>query len=81
VAPALDANQPDFHRVRCFLAQADQGVNYTKGTWHHPLIALKTPADFLVIDRVGVGHNCDEVWVPDHLSLRIERQSWEALLC
>ncbi|MCB1572107.1 MAG: ureidoglycolate lyase, partial [Xanthomonadales bacterium] len=30
-------------------------------TWHHPLIALERVGDFLVVDRGGEGHNCDEV--------------------
>jgi ureidoglycolate lyase len=44
-----------------FLAQDGQGVNYRRGTWHHPLIALDRDSDFLVIDRGGEGCNCDEV--------------------
>ena len=44
-----------------FLAQANQGVNYHVGTWHHFCLALNQVSDFLVIDRGGEGHNCDEV--------------------
>lgn len=49
--------------LRCFLAAAGQGVNYARGTWHHPLIALDGPGDFLVIDRGGPAAqgNCDEI--------------------
>ena len=46
---------------RAFLARRGQGVNYHRGTWHHPLIALERVGDFLVVDRGGEGHNCDEV--------------------
>ncbi|SFN63130.1 ureidoglycolate lyase [Dokdonella immobilis] len=46
---------------RAFLARHGQGVNYHRGTWHHPLIALERGGDFLVVDRGGEGHNCDEV--------------------
>lgn len=46
---------------RAFLAGDGQGINYHRGTWHHPLIALGGVSDFLVIDRGGEGHNCDEV--------------------
>ncbi|MEO8671532.1 MAG: ureidoglycolate lyase [Tahibacter sp.] len=46
---------------RAFLASHGQGVNYRRGTWHHPLIALHRVSDFLVIDRGGSGTNCDEV--------------------
>ncbi|WP_413816614.1 ureidoglycolate lyase [Piscinibacter gummiphilus] len=54
------ADAPDLGTLRCFTAQAGQGVNYAPGTWHHPLLALEAPCDFLVIDRAGGGNNCDE---------------------
>jgi ureidoglycolate lyase len=58
-APGDAPGPPD---IRCFLAQAGQGVNYARGTWHHPLIAVDAPGDFLVIDRGGPAAqgNCDE---------------------
>jgi ureidoglycolate lyase len=59
VAPAGPA--PRAQDLRLFVARADQGVNYAPGVWHHPLLALEAVSDFLVIDRAGDGHNCDEV--------------------
>lgn len=49
--------------IRCFRAEAGQGVNYAKGVWHHPLIATGRGCDFLVIDRGGAPgeRNLDEV--------------------
>jgi ureidoglycolate lyase len=58
---------------RAFRASRGQGVNYHRGTWHHPLITLDRAGDFLVIDRGGEGHNCDEVALDT--IWRIER-SW-----
>jgi ureidoglycolate lyase len=61
-------------QLRCFRAQAGQGVNFAPGTWHHPLLALEITADFLVVDRGGPAQDsdCDEieldttpVWVHD----------------
>ena len=46
---------------RAFLARDGQGVNFHRGTWHHPLLALERESDFLVIDRGGPGENCDEL--------------------
>ena len=59
VAPAADL--PALSEVRCFLAAPGQGVNYARGTWHHPLIALHAASDFLVVDRGGptMDANCD----------------------
>jgi ureidoglycolate lyase len=49
-------------QLRCFQATPGQGVNYARGTWHHPLLALNAVCDFLVVDRGGPAQppNCDE---------------------
>lgn len=57
VVVAADPSAPP----RAFRASRGQGINYHRGTWHHPLIALDRTSDFLVIDRGGEGHDCDEV--------------------
>ena len=44
-----------------FKTMAGQGVNYHRGVWHHPLIALDQSTDFLVVDRHAKDDNCDEV--------------------
>lgn len=59
VAPAGEV--PTAAQLRVFVARGDQGVNYAAGVWHHPLLALGKVCDFLVIDRAGAGHNCDEI--------------------
>ncbi|MFT2090877.1 ureidoglycolate lyase [Paraglaciecola sp. 2405UD69-4] len=51
----------DTSKIEVFLARADQGVNYHKGTWHHYCLALTQVSDFLVVDRGGEGDNCDVV--------------------
>jgi ureidoglycolate lyase len=45
---------------RVFLVQANQGVNYFAGTWHHPLMALGETSDFLVVDRDNTAANLEE---------------------
>ncbi|MDB5812920.1 MAG: ureidoglycolate hydrolase [Rhodocyclales bacterium] len=63
VVVAPPGEPPTARDLRCFLATAAQGVNYAKGVWHHPLLALDEVSDFLVIDRSGSGDNCDEVFL------------------
>ena len=46
--------------VRVFVTNGRQGVNYHRGVWHHPLLALE-PSCFVVLDRGGPGDNCDEL--------------------
>jgi ureidoglycolate lyase len=62
VAPAGDL---DPLRLRAFMTHGWQGVNYAKGVWHHPLLALDRVSDFIVIDRGGDAPNCDEQTLPE----------------
>lgn len=48
-------------RMQAFLARGFQGVSYARGVWHHPLIALHRVSDFLIVDRIGPGNNCEEL--------------------
>ena len=59
VVAAGDAARPDLKTVRAFQTAPGQGVNFHRGVWHHPLIALQEVCDFLVADRIGPGKNCD----------------------
>jgi len=43
-----------------FVTNGKQGINYHRGTWHMPLIALEAGQRFLVIERGGDESNCDE---------------------
>lgn len=58
VAPAGDV--PRSEDVRAFISDGRQGINYYKGVWHHPVLALHDQDDFLIVDRKGPGNNCDE---------------------
>jgi ureidoglycolate lyase len=47
-------------RPQVFRADGRQGVNYRRNVWHHPLMALGAPSDFLVVDSLGGGVNLEE---------------------
>lgn len=66
VAPA---GEFDVTKLAVFLASANQGVNYHKGTWHHYSLALSGTTDFLVVDRQGVGKNCDEIALKNKITI------------
>ncbi|BAN22989.1 ureidoglycolate lyase [Caballeronia insecticola] len=57
VAPAGNLDES---KIRAFVTSGWQGVNYAKGVWHHPLLALGKVSDFIVVDRGGEGHNLNE---------------------
>lgn len=48
--------------IQAFISNGRQGVNYHRGAWHYPVLALAENTDFVVIDRGGPGANCDETY-------------------
>ena len=52
--------QPAPESLRVFVSNGRQGINFRRGVWHHPLLALSA-GDFLVADRLGPGDNCEAV--------------------
>ncbi|HEV3424624.1 MAG TPA: ureidoglycolate lyase [Paraburkholderia sp.] len=66
VAPA---GEFDPAQMRAFWTGGWQGVNYAKGVWHHPLLALERVSDFVVVDRGGEQPNCDELVLPERWRL------------
>ncbi len=62
----------DERQLRAFSIEGREGVNYARGVWHHPLIALDAVADFLVIDRGGLQPNCDEIELAQPYRLAFE---------
>lgn len=60
----------DAFQIRLFRAGARQGVNYSRGVWHHFLLVLDE-SDFLVVDRFGPGDNCEEVELAPDEAIRV----------
>ena len=60
VAPA--SNNVDPIDLQASRVMGNQGINYKRNLWHHPLLTLENNHDFLVIDRGGPGENCIELW-------------------
>ena len=65
---------PDLSTVECFFAQGNQGVNYFRGAWHHPLLVLQKSQKFLVVDRQGGGSNLNEFFI-GNMDLKIDLES------
>ena len=60
VVVAPPGEEVDPAALRAFITDGRQGVNYLRGVWHMPLIALRRDQAFLVVDRGGLGNNCEE---------------------
>ena len=54
VAPPGESPQID--NIQSFIIPPRTGINYKPGIWHFPLISTED-ANFLVIDRKGIGKN------------------------
>ena len=39
VVVALGDDKPDLSTLRAFITNGEQGVNYHRNVWHHPLFA------------------------------------------
>ncbi len=61
VAPEAADGGPDLARLAAFVATAGQGINYLLGVWHHPIVALEAPADFVMLAwEDGGPEDCEE---------------------
>lgn len=67
VAPAAESFDPG--DVVAFVSNGQQGINYHRGVWHMPMIALADGQDFLIIDRNAAG--CDEQYLDRPILLSI----------
>lgn len=63
VAGPGETPTPD--KLKLFITNGFQGVNYKRNVWHHYLMAVEQTADFIVIDRGGEEKNCDEFFFTD----------------
>ena len=70
VADAVE--QLSAENLHLFLATSEQGINYHKNTWHHPVLGLNNVCDFLVVDRKGAGNNCEEFHFDEDTIIEIE---------
>ncbi len=69
VVSAAETPSPD--NLKAFWARGDQGVQYAKNIWHHPLLIIEPSQDFLVADRVGPGDNLEEIWFKEDAYARL----------
>jgi ureidoglycolate lyase len=70
VAATAPDGSPDLATLRAFVFAAHQAVNYAVGTWHHPMIALDAPSDFVMLAwEDGTPDDCIEHHLPEGIVL------------
>jgi len=61
VAPTAADGGPDTERIEAFVCGPGQGINYHRGTWHHPMAVLDAPAEFaMLVWEDGTPADCVE---------------------
>ena len=65
IAVAEPSDIVDLSKVKAFVSNGKQGINYNKNVWHMPTICLDKDQQFLIVDRGGKGDNCDLVNFPE----------------
>lgn len=50
VAENGEDDRPDPRTLQAFLCSASQGVNYTQGVWHHPMLSVGGTIDFACVE-------------------------------
>jgi len=70
VAVIEPGDDPDPRKLRAFVSDGRQGVNYRAGVWHMPLIAEREGQQYLIVDRAGPGANCDEIELAETVILQ-----------
>lgn len=75
VVVASPGDAPAPADLRAFVTNGRQGVNYHRGTWHMPLAAFHAGQRFLVVDRGGPGHNCEEWEFDTSMEIVVDAES------
>jgi len=71
VVVAPPGESVDIEEIRAFVTNGKQGINYHKGVWHMPMIALQSGQEFLIVDRAEESAVCDEHNLGDPLLVEL----------
>ncbi len=69
IVVAAPGEAPSARHLKAFVTNGRQGINYHRGTWHMPLVALAAGQEFVVVDRAGGSGNLDEVLLTEDVQL------------
>ncbi len=69
VAPAGES--VDAEEIAAFVTNGKQGVNYHKGVWHMPMIAMQSGQEFLIVDRAEESAMSDEHYLGDPILVEL----------
>jgi len=70
VVVAPPSEKPSIEKIKAFITNGEQGINYSRGVWHFPLISIKDNSQFIVIDRkhnedIDTIEQCEEIIIDD----------------
>lgn len=70
IVVAPPSEKPSIEKIKAFITNGEQGINYSRGVWHFPLISIKDNSQFIVIDRkhnedIDTIEQCEEIIIDD----------------
>ena len=76
VVVAPPEKNPSIEKLKAFITNGEQGISYSRGVWHFPLISMNDNSQFIVIDRkhneeTDTIEQCKEVSL-DNISVMLE---------
>lgn len=72
VTVALGADEPDLSTLAAFVVEGPVAVAYAPGVWHHPIVGLARPIDFVnIVSLDGSDADCEELALPAPIELRL----------
>ena len=51
VVVAPPSQEPVIENIKAFITDGDQGISYSRGVWHFPLISMNDNSELIVLDR------------------------------
>jgi len=62
----------DTTKLKLFISDGKQGVNYYKNVWHHYLLPINEGVNqFIVVDRNGNDENCIETQIKEEITISL----------
>ncbi|KAI8826952.1 ureidoglycolate hydrolase [Fimicolochytrium jonesii] len=71
-------DKPDYRTLKAFVASTTEGINYSAGCWHHPMIALERVTDFCVLVyerrelREAPDEDCEEEFLAEECIIEVD---------
>ncbi|KAK3812210.1 MAG: ureidoglycolate hydrolase [Benniella sp.] len=72
---------PDLETLQAFRCNNTLGINYKPNVWHHPMIVIEKPVQFMTITyESGAPEDCQEHWFKDDSKVNVSEEGHAAFV-